>query len=154
MPESAKVTEITAAPVGSASINLDPEESRQHFQILDGQGFQVPFTVRSGLLQLYAGKPSIIRIVSPVRERILSLTVPGFGELHWKPPADAKRSIPRIGSFGRDALDVWKLLAVLGALGLLAEWFFFGKERPLRWHPVKPLRQSSAAQEHEVVRDR
>ncbi len=53
----------------------------------DERGFAVPFTVRDQTLQLFASRPSIVRIVSDDRERILSLTLPDVAEFRWKPPA-------------------------------------------------------------------
>jgi hypothetical protein len=150
-PESARTTELTATGVGSASVPLDPDESKQRFRIIDERGFAVPFTVRSGMLQLYADRPSIVRIITPETERVLSLTLPGIGEFHWKPPSDAPRSLPYMGWLGRSAIDLWKWLATLGGLGLLAEWLFFGKQRPLRWRPSPLRRERGSSRDRELA---
>lgn len=151
-PETLKTTELTATGVGSASIVLDPNESKQHFRLIDERGFTVPFTVRSGMLQLYVDKPSIVRIITPEAERVLSLTLPGIGNFHWTPPTSAPRTMPRVAWFGRQAVDLWKWLALFGGLGLLIEWLFFGKQRPLRWRRPLPLRREHTAErEKELV---
>ena len=150
-PEAARTTEVTATGVGSASIPLDRSESAQKFRVIDERGFAVPFTVRNGMLQLYADRPSIVKVIAPDRERVLSLTLPGIGTFHWKPPSTVSRSLPAAGWLGRSAVDLWKWLAVLGGLGLLIEWLFFGKQRPVRWRPSRVLRERAPRDEKELV---
>jgi von Willebrand factor type A domain/Aerotolerance regulator N-terminal len=150
-PESLRTTELTATGVGSASVVLDANESKQRFRVVDDRGFAVPFTVRGGVLQLYASKPSIVRVITPERERILSLTLPGIGEFQWKPPSSVAHSMPRIDWPGRSAVDLWKWLAILGGIGLLVEWLFFGKQRPLRWRPSPLRRERASSRDNELV---
>jgi hypothetical protein len=150
-PESATTTEVTATGVGSASILLDRGESAQKFRVLDERGFAVPFTVRNGMLQLYADRPSIVKVIAPDRERVLSLTLPGIGAFHWKPPSTASRSLPASGWLGRSAVDLWKWLAVLGGMGLWVEWLLFGKQRPIRWRPSSVTRERAPHGEKELA---
>jgi hypothetical protein len=150
-PEAVRTTEVAATGVGSASIPLDRGESARKFRVVDERGFAVPFTVRNGILQLYADRPSIVKIVSPDRERVLSLTLPGIGTFHWKPPSTVSRSLPAAGWLGRSAVDLWKWLAVFGGIGLLIEWMFFGKQRPIRWRPSSALREYRQREEKELV---
>ncbi len=150
-PESLRTTELTATGVGNASVVLDANESKQRFRVIDERGFAVPFTVRGGMLQLYASKPSIVRVISPERERILSLTLPGIGEFEWKPPSTAAHSLPGIEWPGRSAVDLWKWLAILGGVGLIVEWLFFGKQRPLRWRRSTLTRERASSKGSELV---
>ncbi|HXE15010.1 MAG TPA: BatA and WFA domain-containing protein [Bryobacteraceae bacterium] len=150
-PEALRTTELTATGVGSASVLLDQGESAQKFRVVDERGFAVPFTVRNGMLQLYAEHPSIVKIIAPDRERVLSLTLPGIGTFHWKPASTVSRDLPAAGWFGSSAVDLWKWLAVLGGLGLLIEWLLFGKQRPIRWRPSSVLRRHAARDERELV---
>jgi hypothetical protein len=150
-PEASRTTEVTATGVGSASIPLDRGETAQKFRVVDERGFTVPFTVRNGILQLYADRPSIVKVIAPDRERVLSLTLPGIGVFHWKPPSAASRTLPNAGWLGRSAVDLWKWLAVLGGIGLLVEWLCFGKQRPIRWRPSSALREHVARGEKELV---
>ena len=150
-PEAARTTELTATGVGSVSVPLDRGESAQKFRVLDERGFAVPFTVRNGMLQLYAERPSIVKIIAPGRERVLSVTLPGIGTFHWNPPSTVSRAFPAAGWLGRSAVDLWKWLAVLGGIGLLVEWLFFGKQRPIRWRPSPALRERAPRGEKELV---
>jgi hypothetical protein len=134
-PESFRTFQLTAGAVGLASVPLDAKESEQKLKVVDDRGFTVPFTVRSGILQLYTARPSVVRILSNDRERVLSLTLPGMAEFAWQPPPATPRTLARTDWFGPSAVDLWKWLAALGAIGLLVEWLFFGQQRPLRrWH--------------------
>ena len=97
----------------------------------DDAGFSVPFTVRNGMLQLYASRPSTVHVFSDERERMLSLTLPEIAEFNWEAPAGAPEGLPASSRLPSPAADLWKWLAVLGGLGLLAEWLFFGKQHSL-----------------------
>ena len=105
---------------------LEPNESAEHFRVVDSAGFSVPFTLKKEALEFYVAKPSLVRVLSPDRERVLALTLPALGEFRWKPPAETSKTIFPAGH-GSSAVDLWKWLAFAGALGLGFEWFFFGQ---------------------------
>ena len=130
---------------------MDANEANEQFRVVDSSGFAVPFTVRNNSLELYASKPTVIRVMSPERERILSLTLPGVGEFRWNPPADARRTLPTANWFGASAIDLWKWLAVAGAAGLYLEWVLFGKQRPWRWRKPERQREREKNPEQELV---
>ena len=147
-PESFRTFQLTAGAVGLTSVPLDANESEQKLKIVDDRGFAVPFTVRSGILQLYTTRPSVVRILSNDRERVLSLTLPGMAELAWQSPPATPRELARTYWFGPSAVDLWKWLAALGALGLLIEWLFFGQQRPLRrWRRAERSESRSSSKE-------
>ncbi|MFL6353549.1 MAG: vWA domain-containing protein [Bryobacteraceae bacterium] len=133
-PEAVRLLDISAAPVGAATVTLDPgERSRGPLQnqpetlrVTDISGAVVPFTVRDQTLQLFASCPSIVHITSGDRERVLSLTLPDVAGFEWTPPSNAASGLPAPGLFTTRAIDLWKWLAVLGGLGLLVEWILFG----------------------------
>jgi hypothetical protein len=129
-PERFRSTEFTAAGVGTASVNIDTIEAGERIRVVDASGSSVPFTVRNNTLQLYSEKPEVVRVITPERESVLSLTLPGVGEFTWKPPADAPHSIPARTLLGASSLDLWRWLALAGALGLLLEWLIYGRQRP------------------------
>jgi hypothetical protein len=145
-PESFRVSDFSARAVGAASIPLDPGEADGGIRVSDEHGFSVPFTVRNGILQVYADHPSTLHVVSGQRQRVLSLTLPEIPEITWQPPAGAPNGIPRT-TLSRSPVDFWKWLAVLGGLGLLAEWLFFARQQ----RPLAFRRQTAkqAAYEHE-----
>jgi hypothetical protein len=147
-PESFRTFQLTAGAVGIASVPLDGRESQQDLKIVDDRGFAVPFTVRNDLLQLYTVRPSVVHVLSNDRERVLSLTLPGMAESAWQPPPATPRDLPRRYWFAPSAVDLWKWLAALGALGLLIDWLFFGQQRPLRrWRRTARSESSSLPRE-------
>jgi hypothetical protein len=153
--------DVTAAPVGAATVTLDPgERSRgplqnqpESLRVTDDRGAAVPFTVRDQTLQLFVSRPSIVHIRSGDRERVLSLTLPDLADFEWKPPGNAASGLPAIARFTQRAVDLWKWLAVLGGLGLFAEWILFGSSYILRRRKPIPPRHplKSPQRERELV---
>jgi len=150
-PESFRAFQLTAGAVGLASVPLDAKESAQTLKIVDDRGLAVPFTVRNGVLQLYTVRPSVVRVLSNDRERVLSLTLPGMAEFAWQPPAATPRELPRTYWFAPSALDLWKWLAAFGGFALLIEWLFFGQQRPLRLRRRAARSESSPSPREELA---
>jgi hypothetical protein len=128
-PESFRTLEISAAPVGTATAALDPSERAEHLRVADEHGFSIPFTIRDQTVQLFASRPSLIRITSDDRERFLSLTLPDVAEFEWKAPPTAREGFPALMGFTAPAIDLWQWLAVAGGLVLFMEWMIFGRRR-------------------------
>ncbi len=128
-PESFRTTEFTASTVGAVSVPLDSNETAGQIQAVDDKGFSVPFSVRNRQMQLYVGRPSVVRVTSFERERVFSLTLPDIAEKQWKPPASTLSGVPNAVSSLPSAFDLWQWLALLGAACLLAEWYLFGRRR-------------------------
>ena len=128
-PESFRTLEISAAPVGTATATLDPSERPEHVRVADQRSFSIPFTIRDQTVQLFASRPSLVRITSDDRERYLSLTLPDVAQFEWKVPPTARESLPSLLGFTRPALDLWQWLAVAGGLVLFLEWMRFGRRR-------------------------
>jgi hypothetical protein len=152
-PEPFKTVDVTAGRVGAATVMLDASERADRIRVTNERGFAVPFTVREQNLQLFASRPSIIHVASDDRERLLSLTLPDVAELEWKPTANSASGLPGPARFGPGAKDVWRWLALFGALGLFIEWILFGQRRVPTWR--KPVhtrdRRSTTEREQELV---
>ena len=150
-PESFRTSDFSAGTVGTSSIPLDAGEAEGGLRVFDERGFSVPFTVRNGILELYADRPSTLRIVSDQRERVLSLTLPEIPEITWQPPAGVSHGVPRT-TLSRSPVDFWKWLAVLGGMGLLCEWLFFARQqRPLGFGKRTPKQATDEQQQQELV---
>lgn len=150
-PDSYRVSELTAGPVGAASIALDPAEASRHIRVVDERGFAVPFTERNGTLQLYAARPGTVRVIGAERERVLSLNLPEVAQYVWTPPENVPRDLPASPLQGVAAIELWKWLAAFGGLLLFVEWYLFGSQRSFR-RPAAPIRQPSADRhEHDLV---
>jgi Aerotolerance regulator N-terminal/von Willebrand factor type A domain len=127
-PESFRTPEFTAKRVGAASVPLREGESRNGLQVTDAKGLAIPFTLAENTVQLFTREPDVIRIVSEDRERVLSLTLPDVPRGRW----DARQvpdGLPAPATYLATSTDLWKFLACLGGLGLLAEWYLFGGGR-------------------------
>jgi hypothetical protein len=132
-PENLRTDQFGATAVGNVLVPLGANESRDNCRVLDEHGFALPFTTRAGMLQVYVSRPETIRVISPGREQVFSVTLPGVGAYRWQPPPQIPREIPRATWFIHSAIDLWKWLAIFGGIGLFAEWIFFGKQRPVLW---------------------
>jgi len=127
-PESFRTLEFTAKRVGAASVPLSEGESRNGLQVTNAKGLAIPFTVAENTVQLFTREPDVIRIVSDDRERTLSLTLPDVARDRWNPP-NVANGLPPVATYLPTSTDLWKLLACLGGLGLVAEWYLFGGGR-------------------------
>jgi hypothetical protein len=152
-PEAFRTLDITAGRVGGATVTLDPSEHAERIHVSDQRRLVVPFTVRDQSLQLFASRPSIVRVVSDDRERILSLTLPDVAEFRWKPPVQTAQGFPPAGRFAAASVELWGWLAVLGGIGLFVEWMLFGRRRVLKWRSAtrESRRQTIRTRERELV---
>jgi hypothetical protein len=140
-PEAFRMLELSAGQVGAASVSLDGQENSDGIRVIDERGFTVPFTVRAQTLELFTSHPSVVRILSEERERVLSLTLPDVAESEWKPPGRWAHGIPAPIRLAPAAVDLWKWLAIAGAACLLAEWLRYGRRRIARFQT--PLRMTA-----------
>jgi hypothetical protein len=62
---------------------------------------------------------------------LFSLTLPEVGDRDFVWPKFIRRGVPAAAAFAQSSRDLWQGLAILGALGLLADWFLFGMGRRL-----------------------
>jgi Aerotolerance regulator N-terminal/von Willebrand factor type A domain len=128
-PESFRTLDVSAEGVGAATVVLDPKERIDRLRVVDDGGLVLPFTVRNGVLQLFAAEPTVVHVYSGDRERVLSLSLPEVGEVEWKAPPDALKGLPRRSRLQDGPVDLWKWLAAAGIACLLVEWFLFGRQR-------------------------
>ena len=75
----------------------------------------------------FGGSRGIVRVIAGTQEFVYSLSLPEVAETKWEAPVKAKRGIPRFGAAESSSRDIWQWLAILGALGLLAEWLLYGR---------------------------
>jgi hypothetical protein len=78
-------------------------------------------------LHFFSGAPGIVRVTAADRELVYSLVLPELAESRWEPPAGVKLGIPPAGASVAAAIDLWQVLACLGAAGLLVDWVFYGR---------------------------
>jgi hypothetical protein len=138
-PDVFRSWELTAGTVGTVDAELESETDPSGIHISTEDGKQLPFTVEGRTLRFFAGSPGIVRVLTGVREMVYSLTLPQPGDFVWK-PSSGKRGLPGGGPSEPASRDIWQWLAVLGALGLLADWILYGRMRTRYVPPAEAAR--------------
>lgn len=128
-PEIFRRSEISGASVGSVKLMMDQNTPEKEVHVTSEDGSPLPFTLRDRTLNFFSGTPGGVRVVAGDREYIYSLTLPQLGDSKWEPPAGTPTAIPHFSQVSEASRDIWPLLALAGAAGLLIEWIFFGSFR-------------------------
>ena len=134
-PENRRETDFVAMPMGPAAVTLDANEDTSALRVVDERGASVPFTLHGRVVNLFASRPSIVRVITNERERVLSLTLPDIAAYTWT-PKDVLQGLPPVSRFIPAATDLWKYLAIAAALCLAAEWWIFGRRRRTTWRQI------------------
>lgn len=126
-PEVFRAFDLHGGSAGAVTATLDNEADPASIKVL-GEKDQLPFTVQGKAIRFFAGAPQTVRVISSGREQVHSLSLPEIAGAAWEPPRSAFRGIP--GAIERAvSRDLWQYLAILGAIGLLAEWLIYGRSR-------------------------
>lgn len=140
-PDNFRSWELIAGSVGTISVPLASEAEGAGAQVISSDARSLPFTVQGRTLRFFAGHPGTVRVLSGGREQVHSLTLPAVADGVWDPPVNVRRGIPRASNRSASSRDIWYWLALLGGLGLLAEWLLFA---PLRL-PARLVRTAGVA---------
>ena len=119
--------ELIGGAVGTVNATLESELKPSDIRVQQQDGRALPFTLRNRTLHFFSGAPGVVRVTAADRELVYSLVLPEVAESRWEPPAGAKRGIPPTRPSSATAIDLWQMLACLGALGLLIDWIFYGR---------------------------
>ena len=126
-PEIFRRAELNGDSAGGVNVVLDEGMDASAVRVL-GEGETVlPFTVQGRNLRFFGGTRGIVRVLAGDKEMVYSLSLPDIAETKWTSPKGAKRGIPKFGMMEASSRDIWQILAMLGALCLLAEWFIYGR---------------------------
>ena len=87
------------------------------------------------MLRFFAGAPGNVRVIMGDREVVYSVTLPDTGDVAWQPPPGVMKGIGRRTASAGSLPNPWPWLALLGGLGLLADWLIFGRSRMVRISP-------------------
>ncbi len=139
-PEIFRSWELTAGTVGTVDVELESETDPSTVHVATEDGRRLPFTVEGRTLRFFAGTPGIVRVLTGDREMVYSLTLPQPGDVVWK-PSSGKRGLPGRGPSEPSSRDIWQWLALLGGLGLLADWILFGRMRTRYVAPTQTERR-------------
>jgi hypothetical protein len=127
-PDVFRSWELTAGTVGTVDVELESEADPSTIRVTTEDGKRLPFTAEGRTLRFFAGSPGIVRVLTGDRELVYSLTLPQPGDFVWK-PSSGKRGLPGRGPSEPSSTDIWPWLALLGGLGLLADWMLYGRMR-------------------------
>jgi hypothetical protein len=142
-PETFRRTEAVAGSVGAVKLVLDSPVASNAVKVTAAGGADVPFTVHDKTLTFFSGTPGGVKVSAGDREYLYSLSLPEPWDTKWTAPADSKSGIPNFARFIDTSSDLWPVLALAGALGLLVEWVLYGRfRRGLRARAV-PIRRST-----------
>ncbi len=128
-PDIFRRWEMNAGSVGTVDVPLGQESEAGEVSVQAQDGSALPFTEHGRNLRFFTAKPGTVRIVAGDRELVYSLTLPEVAETKWTPPKGARHGIPAPVPTRLEYAELWPWLALAGALGLLAEWFLFGRRR-------------------------
>ena len=118
--------EVNAGTVGTVNVELETEMDPGAIKVTTENGSRLPFTLEGSTLRFFSGAPGVIRVSTGNREMVYSLTLPQAGDATWKPQG-VRLGIPRRTDFSPGSRDIWHWLALLGALGLILDWYLFGR---------------------------
>lgn len=126
-PELFRRSSAAAGSAGMVTMQLDADVHPEDVRVLEQDGTPLPFTTRGQTLRFFSGTPGTVRVQAGDRETVYSLTLPEPWDAKWEAPAGVKRGLPAFHPGPALSKDLWQALALLGGLGLLAEWLLFGR---------------------------
>jgi hypothetical protein len=126
-PDLFRRSAVAAGSAGTVTMQLDADILPEEARVLQQDGTPVPFTTRGRTLRFFSGTPGTVRVQAAERETVYSLTLPELWDAKWEAPAGTKHGVPVFRETGNLSRDLWQVLAVMGALGLLVEWLLFGR---------------------------
>jgi hypothetical protein len=126
-PELFRHWEIAGSSVGTVRLVMEEDVPASEVKVLAADGSALPFSLRDRVLHFFAGAPGTVRVTAADRQFVFSLSLPQLWDARWQPPAGAARGIPRFAASVAPATDLWPWLAMLGAIGLAAEWILYGR---------------------------
>lgn len=126
-PELFRQPSAAASNAGMVTMQLEADVRPQDVAVLEQDGTPLPFTTRGQVLRFFSGTPGTVRVQAKDRETDYSLTLPELWDAKWQTPAGARRGLPTFRAVTSLSRDLWESLALLGGLGLLAEWLLYGR---------------------------
>jgi hypothetical protein len=142
-PETFRRSEAVAGSVGAVKLVMEQPIASNGAKVTAADGSDLPFTVRDRTLTFFSGAPGGVKVSAGDREYLYSLSLPEPWDSKWTAPTDAKAGIPHFARFVDTSSDLWPMLALAGALGLLVEWVLYGRfRRGLRARTI-PIRRAA-----------
>ncbi len=124
-PESFRRWELFASGVGQVNVPVTSDLDLAQVHVREEDGRELPFTVQGGALRFFSGRPGTVRVAAGDREQVHSLVLPDVPETVWEAPPGVRRGVPKPGTTSGGSYDLWRWLALAGAILLLIEWLWF-----------------------------
>lgn len=138
VPHSFDQVALSVGSPGLLALPLETSLAPDSLRVQTGEGMALPFTVRDGELRVFVGSPAQVRIEAGGRTLVSSLALPEIGDRLWRPPPGLRRGVPAQMAQAY-ARDLWQVLAILAAAGLVLEWIWFGRSRAHRRPAAVPV---------------
>lgn len=130
-PDVFRRAETIAGTVGTVTVPIEKGADRASIRILDEKQRALPFTIDGEQLRFFSGAPGKVRVIVGERETTYALNLPDVGDVAWAASPRVARGVPRFTTSSSPP-TVWPWLALLGAVGLFADWLLFGRKRMVR----------------------
>jgi hypothetical protein len=131
-PSAYRRFELQAGSVGTTSVPIEANTNPADVHVLDESNRELPYSIEGDTLRFFSGSPGTVRVQTGDRELVYSLTLPALADASWTVPRGVSTGVPPKTFSESASTDIWPWLAVLGALGLLADWILFGRNRAVR----------------------
>jgi len=131
-PETFRRMDVQAGSVGTVTIAVDKGADPESIKVTGEDKRPLPFTIEGNSLRFFSGSPGNVHVVTGDRETIHSLTVPDVAEAAWKPAVNVRKGLPPASARRAGPTEWWPWLALLGGLGLLADWLLYGRTHIVR----------------------
>ncbi|MCX6625130.1 MAG: VWA domain-containing protein, partial [Acidobacteria bacterium] len=128
-PDLFRHWELSGGTVGDTSVTFEADADLAGLRVTADNQQSLPYTLEGRTLRFFTATPGTVRVQTGDREMVFSLTLPEMAEARWEAPKNIRRGVPPISTAGRTSRDLWQLLALLGAIGLFAEWHLYGRRR-------------------------
>ncbi|MSV34728.1 MAG: VWA domain-containing protein [Bryobacterales bacterium] len=134
-PDIFRRSDVQAGTVGTISAALESGVNAANIKVFGENQRPLPFAIEGKNLRFFAGAPGNIHVMMGDHETVYSITLPDTGDVAWQPPPGVARGIGRTTVPSGSVPNPWPWLALLGGLGLLADWLLFGRNRMVRLSP-------------------
>jgi hypothetical protein len=129
IPSAYRRFELQAGSVGTTSVPVAANTNPNEVRVLDESNHQLPFSIEGDTLRFFSGAPGTVRVQTGDRELVYSMTLPAVADGTWTNPPNILTGIPPKTFSDSVSTQIWPWLAIFGALGLLADWILFGRNR-------------------------
>jgi hypothetical protein len=128
-PDAFRHWEVNAGSAGMVHVPLTPGTDANKMRVASESNQPLPFTISENGLQFFAGTPGTVRVSGAGSDLIYSTALPEVPDASLELPPGTREGLPSRMAGAVFSQDIWHWLALLGGIGLLAEWLLYGRSR-------------------------